>query len=376
MQCCSKVCIAAQCVNLVQCVVELVGARAGADNAHVRLWFRYAQARRSSVSANQSSSSSSSMYDETGAHVYNRARHNSNPVGMAHEGAAGGRQPTPVHQGKARANTTANTTATVKAKGPHVFGGKPYNITSAPAIRESHAVTLKEAANMDSAKKARIEQQGTVHGYVNTTPYENTSPTSLGGMSGSGDAPPTPSMASHGAAPAQTYTAKKTKHRMKKKGGPKRTGTVMIYNDEPRPTLKQPAPASTEPAGPYSMENSEYEPADPYSMASSEYELMTPESGTATEHGSDPAVHTYSCVTVPNTGSSNSAAGSTDPASGYPNAVLNVALYESTSQQQSAVQPQTLYSATPTQQGKHAPDLAGLCQCVECVRACSWCACV
>ena len=88
--------------------------RAGADYAHVRLWFRYAQARHSSVSTNQSSSSS--MYDETGAHVYNRARHNSNPVGMAQEGAAGGRQPTPVHQGRARANTTANTTATRPGK--------------------------------------------------------------------------------------------------------------------------------------------------------------------------------------------------------------------------------------------------------------------
>ena len=94
---------------------------------------------------------------------------------------------------------------------------------------------------------------------------------------------------SHVAAPEQTYAAKKTKHRTKKKGGAKRTGTVMIYKDEPSPALKEPPPASTEPA---------------------------------------------------------------DDASDHQDAVLNGALYESTAQQQSAVQPQTLYSATPAQQGK------------------------
>ena len=252
---------------------------------------------------------------------------------------------------------------------PHVPGNEPYSITSASATRKLQTAIPKAAAKKDSAavakKKARNEQQGTVHGYVNTTPYKNLPSNSLGdggGVSGSSDPPPTSSKDSHVAAPAQTYTAKKTKHRTKKKRGPKRTGTVMIYNDEPRPTLKQPPPASTEPADPYSMANSEYEPADPYSMDSSEYELMTPESGTTTEHGSDPAVHTY--VNVPTTSSSDSTTSSNNLAGGHTNAVLNGALYESTAQQQSAVQPQTLYSATPAQQGKHAPDVAGLRLCV------------
>ena len=306
-----------------------------------------------------------------------------------------------------RAHAGARHASNNATRHTHTPGNTRPRTTSTSSTRPQTA-TPKAAAKKDSAavakKKARIKQQVTVHGYVNTTPYQNMPSTSLdngGSVPGSGDAPLAPSMDSHVAAPAQTYTAKKTKHRTKKKRGPKRTGTVMIFKDEPTPTPKQPPPASTEPADLYSMSNSEYEPADPYSMSNSEYapadpysmanseyelmrpdsdsavehdsdpavrmenseyELMIPESGSATEHDSDPAVHTY--VNVPTTGSSDSATGSSDLASGHQQAVLNGALYESTAQQQSAVQTRTLYSATPAQQGQHAPDLAGLGHCV------------